>query len=100
MLNLWLELKILFDYIIPLSLFGIIFLLFIIFLIHTFIQSIIWDKKIKLLQKNEYKRYLIDVPSYGNGAWYGWQKDNYKYKISEKELEKISYSTLKKELKL
>lgn len=98
MLELWLKLKILFDYIIPLCIFGIIILLFLIYIIYIYIKSIIWNKKIKLLRKNGYERYLINVSSCGNGAWYGWQYNNYEYKITEKDLDEISYQNLKKEI--
>jgi len=99
MLELWLKLKILFDYIIPLCFFGIIILLFLIYIIYICIKSIIWNKKIKLLQKNGYKRYLITVASLGDGAWYGWQYNNYEHKITERDLDKISYQNLKQEIK-
>ena len=99
MLELWLKLKILFDYIIPLCIFGIIISLFLIYIIYICIKSIFWNKKIELLQKNGYERYLIRVASMGDGAWYGWQYDNYKHKITEEDLDKISYQNLKKEIK-
>lgn len=98
MLELWLKLKILFDYIIPLCIFGIIILLFLIYIIYIYIKSIFWNKKIKLLKKEGYQRYLIRVASVGDGSWYGWQYDNYKHKITEEDLDEISYQNLKKEI--
>ena len=95
MLELWLKLKILFDYIIPFILFGLFLLFCFIYIIYIYIKSIKWNKKIKLLQKEKYERYLIRVASVGNGAWYGWKNKEYNHRISEDELDKINYSSLK-----
>lgn len=98
MLEKWVTLKIIFDYIIPAIFFGILIIIFILIILRAFIFECKYQKKIKLLKKEGYQRYLIRVASMGNGAWYGWQYDNYKHKITEEDLNKISYQSLKKEI--
>ena len=98
MLEKWVALKILFDYIIPFIIFGIIIIICIILILKAFILEKIYNKKIELLIKERYERYLIRVASMGSGAWYGWKNDAYNHRITEEELNKISFQDLKKEI--
>ena len=76
--------------------------IFVLLTLFLFIASLIkqfqWDRKIKYLQSRGFEQYLKDVASVGGKAWYGWRYDDgtmFGMRISEDELEKISYKTLK-----
>lgn len=76
--------------------------IFILLAILIFFASLIkqceWDRKIKYLQSLDFKRYLIDVASVGDRAWYGWECEKgimAGMRISEEELERIDYKKLK-----
>lgn len=76
--------------------------IFILLTLFLFITSLIkqfkWDRKIKYLQSRGFERYLKDVASVGGKAWYGWRYDDgtmFGMRISEEELEKITYKKLK-----
>ena len=77
----------------------VIFVLLTLFLfITSLIKQFEWDRKIKYLQSLGFKRYLKDVASVGGKAWYGWHYDDgtmFGMRISEEELGRISYQTLK-----
>lgn len=75
---------------------------FILLAILIFFASLIkqceWDRKIKYLQSLGFERYLIDVASVGDKAWYGWECEKgimAGMRISEEELERINYKKLK-----
>ena len=76
--------------------------IFILLAILIFFASLIkqceWDRKIKYLQSLGFERYLIDVASVGDRAWYGWECEKgimAGMRISEEELERIDYKKLK-----
>ena len=75
---------------------------FILLAILIFFASLIkqceWDRKIKYLQSLGFERYLKDVASVGDKAWYGWECEKgimAGMRISEEELERINYKKLK-----
>lgn len=73
-------------------------LLVVIIFITSYIKSWKWDRKIEYLQSLGFERYLKDVASVGGKAWYGWEcKEGImaNMRISEEELERIDYKTLK-----
>jgi len=76
--------------------------IFILLAILIFFASLIkqceWDRKIKYLESLGFERYLKDVASVGNKAWYGWECKRgimEGMRISEEELERIDYKKLK-----
>lgn len=73
--------------------------IFILLAILIFFASLIkqceWDRKTKYLQSLGFERYLIDVASVGDKAWYGWECEKTGMRISEEELERIDYKKLK-----
>lgn len=76
--------------------------LFVLLVLCLFIISLIkqfkWDRKINYLQSRGFERYLKDVASVGGKAWYGWRYDDgtmFGIRISEEELERITYKELK-----
>lgn len=77
-------------------------ILFAIGLIVIIVRGTIESRKINYLKYLGFERYLINVASVGNKAWYGWRRDdkNEYLHISEKDLAKISYKELKKRFPL
>lgn len=76
--------------------------IFILLAILIFFASLIkqceWDRKIKYLESLGFERYLINVASVGDKAWYGWECEKgimAGMRISEEELERIDYKKLK-----
>lgn len=59
-----------------------------------------YENKVRYLQSIGFERYLINVASVGNKAWYGWKREETNSKISEADLEKISYKKLKEKFPL
>lgn len=88
MLELWALLKVWTEYIIPIAIFILIMLT--VFL-HILIDLFKYNRKVKFLKKNGYTRYLVGVPSFGNGAFYGWKNDENNKRIDEREMEHLSY---------
>ena len=78
------------EFVIPITI-GVI--IFVIWLIATIISSVKWNRKISLLEKKGYERYLYDVASVGNGEFYAWRKNN--HRITEREMKCIDYKELK-----
>lgn len=79
----------------PIVAFGLLTLLI---FVTSLIKSWEWDRKIKYLQSLGFEQYLIDVASVGGKAWYGWKCEDGTMngmRISEEELERIDYKTLK-----
>lgn len=78
--------------------------IFILLAILIFFASLIkqceWDRKIKYLQSLGFERYLIDVASVGDKAWYGWECKKVGMRISEEELERVDYKKLKERFPL
>ena len=82
-------------------------IVFILLAILIFFASLIkqceWDRKIKYLQSLGFERYLKDVASVGNKAWYGWECEKgimVGMRISEEELKRIDYKKLKERFPL
>ena len=62
-------------------------------------QALKMERKTEYLSSIGFNRYLIDVASAGNRAWYGWERDETDERISERELEKLTLKELKKRFK-
>lgn len=60
------------------------------------VKSIRLNRKIKLLEKNGFKKYLRGVPSVGDGAFYGWKRESDGQMIIDYDIEWRSYKALKK----
>lgn len=60
------------------------------------VKSIRLNRKIKLLEKNGFKKYLRGVPSVGGGAFYGWKRESDDKIITDYDIEWHSYKELKK----
>lgn len=62
-------------------------------------QALKMERKTKYLSSIGFTRYLINVASVGNRAWYGWERDELDERISETELEKLTLKELKNRFK-
>ena len=78
------------EFVIPIVIVGI---LFTIWLILTVVNSMKWNRKIALLKKYGYERYLHGVASVGNGAFYAWRKHN--HSVTEREINHMTCKELK-----
>lgn len=82
---------------------AIFILLAILIFFASLIKQCEWDRKIKYLQSLGFERYLIDVASVGDKAWYGWECEKgimAGMRISEEELDRIDYKKLKERFPL
>ncbi len=73
----------------------IIVLIFSLCFIVEIINCIKWNRKVKLLKKLGYERYLAGVASVGNGAWYGWKNDKAGKRFLESDIIRWTYKQLK-----
>ncbi len=90
----WFTLKVL-GIIIPIV---IAVLIFVICFIVEIINRIKWNRKIKLLKKLGYERYLDGVASVGKGAWYGWKNDKAGKRFLERDIINWTYKQLREAL--
>lgn len=96
MTEFWVKFMVWTEYIIPIIIFGVLLLIFI---IHECIKSFKWNRKIKWLKNNGYERYLSGVPSFGNGAFYSWKNEHTGKRIDERNLKWMSYNDLINKMK-
>lgn len=75
---------------------GFFILAIIILLVSAVVQDIRWNRKIKLLKKHDFERYLDGVAAYGNGTFYGWKREFDRKRIRESEFIHWPYKKLKK----
>lgn len=76
---------------------GFFVLVIIILLVSAAVQDIRWNRKIKLLEKNGFVKYLRGVPSVGNGpSYYGWKRESDGKRIDDTYIKSRSYKELKK----
>mgnify|MGYP007069858161 CR=1 FL=1 len=75
---------------------GIIVIIALAMIGSAVIQDICWNRKIKLLEKNGFEKYLRGVPSVGNGAFYGWRREFDGKRIADYSIKPMSYKALKK----
>ena len=59
------------------------------------VQSIKWKRKVKLLKKNGFERYLHSARSVDGGPLYEWRRELDGMKLLEGQIERYSYKTLK-----
>jgi len=78
------------------ALIGFFVLVIIILLVSATIQNICWNRKIKLLEKNGFVKYLRGVSSIGDGAFYGWKRESDGRRINDIVIKSLQYKRLKK----
>ena len=75
---------------------GFFVLVVVILLVSAAVQDIRWNRKIKLLEKNGFVKYLRGVPSVGDGAFYGWKRESDGRQIHDIFIKSRTYKELKK----
>ena len=75
---------------------GFFVFVIIILLVSAAVQDIRWNRKIKLLEKNGFVKYLRGVPSVGDGAFYGWKRESDGRLIHDISIKCQTYKELKK----
>ena len=75
---------------------GFFVLVIIILLVSAAVQDIRWKRKIKLLEKNGFVKYLRGVPSVGDGTFYGWKRESDGRQIHDIFIKSRKYKELKK----
>ena len=75
---------------------GVIVIIASAIFINAAIQDIRWNRKIKLLERNCFEKYLHGVPSVGNGAFYGWRREFDDKRIVDDAIKRMSYKALEK----
>lgn len=94
MANLYFIFKFIIE-LLPVVLFG---LLTITIITINVINQYRFTKKINYLKSIGFERYLKDVASVSNKAWYGWEREDgsmFGQRISEEEINRIDYKELK-----
>lgn len=96
MIEIWATIKVWLDFIIP----SIIIVAVILGIFCScFIKRILWNRKIKWLQSNGFERYLVGVPSFGNGAFYGWRNNRTDKRIDERDLAHMKFKVFVNRMK-
>ena len=75
---------------------GFFVLVVVILLVSAAVQDVCWNRKIKLLEKNGFIKYLRGVPSVGGGAFYGWKRESDGRQIHDIFIKCRTYKELKK----
>lgn len=84
------------DYALP----AAVLLLSLIIWIACVIYSTSREKKIhKFFTSHGYKRKLLDVPSVGDGAFYGWIRDTDRTVVDDRDIAGMSLKSIKKKYK-
>lgn len=96
MIELWAELEIWAKFIVPITIGAIVALSLI---ANCIINCFKWRRKINWLKSHNFERYLIGVPSFGNGAFYGWREKEGGRWIDERDLECLKFSELLRRMK-
>lgn len=96
MLKVWVTFKVWSEFIIPAT---IIVATILISTCLCLVRSISWNRKIRWLRAHNFERYLVGVPSVGNGAFYGWRNEQTGKKIDERDLTHLKFDALVKKIK-
>jgi len=90
------ELKLYLEYIIPIALLVI---LFVIIAIGIIIGTIRRKRINKFFLSHGYERKLLGVPSVGNGAFYGWVRESDHKRVDDRDIKNWSLKEIKKKYK-
>ena len=60
-----------------------------------------WDdlRGKRIFKKNGYKRELFGVPSFGNGAFYGWVRESDNKRVDDRDIKGWSLKQIKEKYK-
>lgn len=98
MIDLYCKLKIL-DWVLYA---GFVILLFLICVIVSLVEIYKSKRTDKLFIRNGYHRELIGVPSFGNGAFYGWVKKDSenRHVVDDRDIKNMKYKCIKEKYNL
>lgn len=62
-------------------------------------ENLKWSAKIRYLSSIGFERYLHDVASVGNRAWYGWKRESTNERVLESSLSRMTLQQIKDKYK-
>ena len=96
MTDFYIKFKLLMEYIIPVILIILVFILAFLALSIQYIK----ERRIENFFLNHgYKRKLFDVSSVGNGAFYGWVREDDNKRVDDRDLKGLKFKTIKERYK-
>lgn len=78
---------------------GALALMILAFIGMVIYENLKWTAKINYLSSIGFERYLHDVASVGNRAWYGWRRKSTDEHVLESSLEHMSLQAIKNKYK-
>lgn len=96
MVDFYVKLKLYMEYIIPISIFII---LFIIIFTTELIRKIKQKRIEKFFTKYGYQRKLFDVSSFGGRCFYGWIREADNKRVDDRDLKGLKFKTIKERYK-
>ena len=96
MTDFYIKFKLWMDYIIPIILIALIF---IISFLAISVQYIKQKRVEKFFLKHGYKRKLFDVASVGDKSFYGWVRETDNKRVDDRDLRGLKFKTIKERYK-
>lgn len=96
MIDFYIKFKLAMEFLIPIFLISIIFIIAFISLSFKYIRE---TRIEKFFKKNGYKRELFDVPSFGDGAFYGWVRESDNKRVDDRDIKGWSLKQIKEKYK-
>lgn len=91
-MNTYFKIKMYLEYIIPVAIMAIA----IVYVAISYTIDSIKEKKInKFFLSHGYERKLLDVPSVGNGAFYGWKRESDHRIVDDRDIKHLSLKEIK-----
>lgn len=95
-MNIYYKIKIFMDYILPFALFTVIILVIV---ICSTVSAIKENRIHKFFVSNGYERKLFGVPSFGDGAFYGWVRESDHKRVDDRDIRGWSLKRIKEKYK-
>lgn len=96
MIDFYIKFKLAMEFLIPIFLISIIFIIAFISLSFEYIRE---TRIEKFFKKNGYKRELFGVPSFGNGEFYGWVRESDGKRVDDRDIKGWSLKQIKEKYK-
>ena len=95
-MDIYYKIKIFMDYILPFAIFGVIILVIV---ICVTVSSIKESRIEKFFLSHGYERKLLGVPSFGDGAFYGWVREVDNKIVDDRDIKGWSLNRIKEKYK-
>ena len=96
MTDFYIKLKLWMDYIIPIILIALIFIISFLAISVQYIKQ----KRVEMFfLKHGYKRKLFDVASVGDKSFYGWVRETDNKRVDDRDLRGLKFKTIKERYK-